>query len=142
MPILDTEVIFAFNPKDKHHKHALDLLREIKSGKLRNIVIPDTAILEFITVLKAKGVTIEGILLLLNALKTIMKEYSIKETKTLGIETLTLALHFMKKGASFFDALLAASAKIIDNTIISDDTIYDHLGVQRIPFGEERKTNA
>jgi len=138
MPILDTEVIFAFNPKDKHHKHALNLLKEIKSGKLRNIVIPDTAILEFITVLKAKKITIDDILSLLNALKTIMKKYSIKETKTLSIETITLALHFMKKGASYFDALLAASAKIIDNTIISDDTIYDHLGVQRIPL-EKRK---
>jgi|GEM_PF-450102 len=134
MPILDTEILFAFNPRDKYHKNALKLLKKIKDRELRNVFISDTAILEFIMVLKAKRFTTDDILILLRALRTIMREYSIKQIKTLDLETLTLALEFMKKGASLFDALLAASAKSVDNTIISDDKIYDTLGINRISF--------
>lgn len=69
MLTLDTEIIFVFNPKDKHHKHALNLLEKARAGVLKNIVITNTAILEFVTVLKkgsrAKGFSINDVLLLL-----------------------------------------------------------------------------
>jgi len=110
------------------------LLKKIRDGESRNVFISDTAILELVMVLKAKGFTIDEMLTLLGALKAIMRKYSIKQVKTLDLDTLVLTLEFMKRGASLFDALLAASAKSLDNTIISDDKIYDRLGITRIPL--------
>ena len=40
----------------------------------------------------------------------------------------------MNKGVSFFDALLAASIKSIDNIIISSDKTYEKIGITRYEF--------
>ena len=53
-PVLDTQVIFAFNPKDKYHEHAKNLLTKIKSRKIKNAIITDVNIWEFAALLFEK----------------------------------------------------------------------------------------
>ncbi len=132
MPVLDTEVLFAFNPKDKHHRYAKRLLELIRAGRMSDVHITDVALLEFVTVLRSKGKSTDAICRLLRSLEVIMAKYGIIETCTLTVEALLRAMDFLQKGVSFFDALIAASAESIDGIIISDDVVYNKLGLRRI----------
>ena len=132
MPVLDTEVLFAFNPKDKHHKYAKKLLELIRAGKIGDVHITDVALLEFVTVLRSKGMGVNAICRLLRSLEAIVARYGIVETCTLSVEVLLKGMDFLQKGVSFFDALIAASAENVDGIIISNDAIYDKLGLRRI----------
>jgi len=136
MPILDTQVLFAFNPKNRYHKHAKNLLEKIKKGEIENAYIPDTVLFEFVTVLRVKNFGLEEIEKLLDMLKTIMKKYSIKEISTIDTTTLQHTLKFMKKGATFFDALIASSANKLKLPIVTNDPIYKKLGLETIKLTE------
>lgn len=133
--------MFAFNPKDKRHTHARKLLNRVKHGEIKDVYITDSALLEFITVLRSKGFSLDQIKILLMSLDVIITKYGLKEALTLDLTTFSMTLEFMKTGASFFDALLAASSKKIDNTIISDDKIYDVLNIKRIVFKNDADTS-
>ncbi|MEM2849951.1 MAG: hypothetical protein QXI36_06735 [Candidatus Bathyarchaeia archaeon] len=50
MPVADTELLFALNPRDHRHKHTIRLLKE-----LSGLMVPDTALLEFQAVLRVRG---------------------------------------------------------------------------------------
>ena len=50
MPVADTQLVFGLNPADRHHRAVMDLIR----GTQR-LVVPDTAVLEFTSVLRARG---------------------------------------------------------------------------------------
>jgi len=131
MPVADTELLFALNPKDRKHEKVLKML----SGNLR-IRIPDTAILEFVVVLRARGRKSEEIQAALKALKDLMDRYLLKEAKTIDAEL------FMKQAEieeryklSFFDSLIASSALKLDKTVISDDKAFDVVPeLRRIPI--------
>lgn len=47
MPVVDTEVIFALNPRGPKHNFTINLLKTSK-----NLFVPDTALLEFEIVLR------------------------------------------------------------------------------------------
>ena len=51
MPVADTELLFALNPRDRKHKHAL------KALNMKGLRIPDTALLEFQAVLRSVSYT-------------------------------------------------------------------------------------
>jgi len=131
MPVADTELLFALNPRDRKHEKALRILSTV-----RGIKIPDTAILEFVVVLRARGRKPEEIQAALKALKDLMDRYLLKEAKTIDSEL------FMKQAEieeryklSFFDSLIASSALKLDKTVISDDKAFDAVPeLRRIPI--------
>jgi predicted nucleic acid-binding protein len=55
MPIVDTQFLFALNPKDKHHTGVSNILEKVKAGEIRNLVVTDTAIFEYCLILRSKG---------------------------------------------------------------------------------------
>jgi len=112
MPIADTDLLFALNPRDKKHKNAL---------RVRGIIVPDTALLEFVVVLKARGRSTEEIREAMKALKDIFEMYLIKEVKTIDTDLMIKQTEIEEKyGLTFFDSLIASSALKLDKTIISD----------------------
>ena len=131
MPVADTELIFALNPKDPKHEDALKRIEEIRVLK-----IPDTAILEFQTVLRARNRTPSQVRLALLALRQILIQYNIEEANTLNTKLLTSQCEIEEKyGLSYFDSLIAASALALDKEIISDDKAFDKVpGLRRIPI--------
>lgn len=132
MPIADTEFLFALNPEDKKYDGALKVLESLKSGEIIDLVVTDTAILEYYFVLKNRKFSPVKIESLFHALNKIFKEYGIKEVNTLGKDLFLRQLEIQKShNISFFDSLLAASAESYDKSIISDDTAYDVLKTLR-----------
>ena len=84
MPVADTDLLFALNPKDKKHKKALKLI-----SNLRGIKVPDTALFEFVVVLKARGRKAEEIKEAVLALKDIFDRNLIREVKTIDADLIT-----------------------------------------------------
>ena len=134
MPGLDTQVLFAFNPKDRHHSRAIKLLKDIQTRRIRDVYVTAVALLEFVVVMKSKGYTNQQIKKALLALQRILVQYGIQYKKTLNTSIFIDALSFMDWGASFFDALLAASIKSINNMIVSSDKIYEKINITRYEF--------
>lgn len=123
MPVVDTEVIFALNPRDPKHNFTINLLKTSK-----NLFAPDTALLEFEIVLRSCGRTDEEIMDALLSIDGIFRKYGVREVKTIGSDLLILHVEISKNyGLIFFDSLIAASASKIDKTIVSDDQAFDKI---------------
>ncbi|MEM1658298.1 MAG: PIN domain-containing protein [Candidatus Jordarchaeales archaeon] len=132
MPALDTQVIFAFNPDDKHHKHSVKVLEEAKTSG--DYYIPEFVVLELILVLRSKGIPCKDIVDLLSALEVIMKEYRLRFLAGFEVKDFADAVKLLSEGVTLFDALIAVLAKRVDGKVVSDDQSFDRLGVTRIPF--------
>ncbi|QOJ78678.1 PIN domain-containing protein [Infirmifilum lucidum] len=135
MPVADTELLFALNPKDKKHELALELI-----SRMRGIKVPDVVLLEFVVVLRARGRSPREIREALNAFRDIFEAYRIREVKTLDANLLVLQSSIEETyGLTFFDSLVAASALRLDQAVISDDAAFAKVpGLALIPISKHR----
>jgi predicted nucleic acid-binding protein len=133
MPVADTDLLFALNPRDKKHENALRLISNV-----RGIKVPDTALLEFVIVLKARGRSSDDVKEAVRALEEIFKIYMMKTVKTVDPDLIVKQSEIEKKyGLSFFDGLIASSALKLDKSIISDDKAFDNVPeLKRIPISK------
>ena len=80
MLVADTELLFAPNPKDRKYDKALKILL------MRELRVPDTALLEFRIILRARWRSSKEIASAMTALKYVFESYRIKEALTISIE--------------------------------------------------------
>lgn len=125
MPALDTQVLFALNPRDRFHQRAVKRLRELREKRV-NLYAPDTALFEFQVVLRSNDRKPEVIRKALLALHGALELNGTTEAHTLGIDLLTQQCEIEERyGLSYFDSLIAASALWLNDGILSDDTSFD-----------------
>ncbi|MCD6504778.1 PIN domain-containing protein [Candidatus Bathyarchaeota archaeon] len=131
MPVADTELLFAMNPRDRKHKDAINLLKEVNG-----LVVPDTAILEFQIVLRARGRSPSQVRIALLALHEALTQNNVKEVKTLSVSLLAFQSELEERyRLSYFDSLIAASALTLDRQIVSDDEVFDRIpNIKRVPI--------
>lgn len=123
MPVVDTEVLFAFSPTDPKHSRAMKLL----SGRA-DVVAPDVAVLEFQIVLKARDKTPAQVKAAMLALHEALARCNVKEAKILDSGLLALQCELEEKhGLSYFDSLIAAAALALDRKVISSDRAFDRV---------------
>lgn len=134
MPVVDTEFLFALNPKDKRHAKALEML------SMENLKVPDTALFEFQAVLRARGRNAREITRAMRALKYIFGK-KIKEVQTISIDLFILQAEIEEKyGLSYFDSLIAASALSVDGVVISNDRDFDRIDeLKRVSLSNIKK---
>ena len=139
MPVADTELLFAMNPRDRKHKDAINLLKEVNG-----LVVPDTAILEFQIVLRARGRSPSQVRIALLALHEALTQNDVKEVKTLSVSLLAFQSELEEKyRLSYFDSLIAASALTLDRQIVSDDEAFDRIpNIKRVPIKSSGHTEA
>lgn len=130
MPVIDTEVLFGFNPDDKKHKQVLKIL------STEGLKVSDTALFEFQVVLRARGRNPVEVSTAMKALKHIFESRKIKEASTMSTDLFIKQTEIEEKyGLSYFDSLIAASALAVDSRIVSDDTAFYRVpGLSRIPL--------
>ncbi|MEM1570000.1 MAG: PIN domain-containing protein [Candidatus Bathyarchaeia archaeon] len=135
MPVADTELLFALNPRDYRHKQAMRLLKE-----LSGLMVPDTAVLEFQAVLRARGRNPSQVKMALLALHEALTRSGVKEVKTLSLSLLALQSELEDRyGLSYFDSLIAASALALDRQVVSDDEAFDRVpNLKRIPLSSTK----
>jgi len=133
MPVIDTEVVFALNPRDPKHREALRVLREVPK-----LTVPDTVLLEFQAVLRSRGRTPSQVRNALLALHQVLVQYGVREVNTLSTNLLVYQCELEEKyKLSYFDSLIATSALILDRQIVSDDEAFDRVpGLKRIPLSQ------
>ena len=139
MPVADTELLFAMNPRDRKHKDAINLLKEVNG-----LVVPDTAILEFQIVLRARGRSPSQVRIALLALHEALTQNNVKEVKTLSASLLAFQSELEERyRLSYFDSLIAASALTLDRQIFSDDETFDRIpNIKRVPIKSSGHTKA
>lgn len=123
MPVADTDFLFAINPRDPKHQHAMRLLKE-----LGDLMVPDTAVLEFQVVLRARGRTPFQVKMALLALHEALTRNNVEEVKTISTSLLAFQSELEDKyELSYFDSLIAASALTLDRRVVSDDCAFDKI---------------
>jgi predicted nucleic acid-binding protein len=134
MPVADTEFLFALNPKDHKHQHAMRLIKEITG-----IMVPDTAALEFQVVLRARGRNLSQVKMALLALHEALTRSNVEEAKTVSASLLAFQSELEERyGLSYFDSLIAASALTLDRQVISDDDAFERVpNLKRIPLSSK-----
>ncbi|MFQ6129300.1 MAG: PIN domain-containing protein [Candidatus Hadarchaeaceae archaeon] len=131
MPVVDTEVLFAFSPRDPKHARAMRIL----NGR-DDVAAPDVAVLEFQLVLRARGRRPAEVKMAMLALHEALARYRVREMKTISSSSLALQCELEEKyGLSYFDSLIAVAALALDRKVISSDEDFDSvLGLERIPL--------
>ncbi|MEM2760471.1 MAG: PIN domain-containing protein [Nitrososphaerales archaeon] len=125
MPVLDTEILFGLNPRDKHHGSTLKILKEL-SERNQKIFAPDSSVYEFQAVLSGLNKKLPEIMLAMISLKQAFEENGIEEAKTLSIGTILAQCELEEEySLTYFDSLIAASALTLDKIIVSDDRVFD-----------------
>ena len=134
MPVADTEFLFALNPKDHKHQYAIRLLKEIS-----DLMVPDTAALEFQVVLRARGRNLSQVKMALLALHEALTRSNVEEAKTVSLSLLAFQSELEERyGLSYFDSLIAASALTLDRQVISDDDAFERVpNLKRIPLSSK-----
>lgn len=123
MPVVDTDFLFALNPKDRKHQHAMKLI-----DTLSNLIVPDSAVIEYQAVLRVRGRSLSQTKLALLALHEALARSKVREAKTIGTSLLAFRAELEEKyGLSFFDSLIAASALALDRELVSDDEAFDRV---------------
>lgn len=110
MPVVDTEVLSALNPRDPEHEKCLALLKETEG-----LMAPDTAVLEFQAVLRGRGRTPEEVRRALLAFA--------RDARLLALQNRLEEAYYL----SYLDSPIAASALALDKQIVSDDDSFDGL---------------
>ena len=133
MPVADTEVLFAVSPKDPRHLDAMRIFKE--NGAL---VVPDTAVFEFQTVLRARGMPPSDVKMALLAIHEALRRNDIEEASTMDTRLLALQCELEDRhGLSYFDSLIAASSLVLDRKVVSDDAAFDRVpDLKRIPLSK------
>lgn len=123
MPVVDTEFLFALNPKDHKHQHAMKML-----DSASDLMMPDSAAIEYQAVLRSRGRSPAQTKLALLALHEALTRKKVKEAKTISTSLLAYQAELEEKyGLSFFDSLIAASALALDRKVVSDDQAFDRV---------------
>jgi predicted nucleic acid-binding protein len=131
MPVLDTIVLFgALDPKDNAHKESLQYLRLLENPEY---YLAGFAILEYDIVLKSRGFTPRKRVTYYAVLSNDFQSLSTK-TRRLSPEIMYLAAKLEEEaGLDYFDAGVAAEARMFDGQIVSKDGVFDKLaGITRI----------
>jgi len=133
MPVADTEVLFALSPKDPKHQDAVRILKETGS-----LMVPDAAVFEVQTVLRARGTLPPETKVALLAIHEALRRSHIEEVNTMDTRLLALQCELEDRhGLSYFDSLIAASSLVLDRQVVSDDEAFDRVpDLKRIPLSK------
>ena len=140
MPVLDTEILFALNPKDPKHDAALKLLNELRQ-KGRKIFVPDTVMLEFQIVLRSIGKKLPIVKTSILGLRKAIEVNRGEEVNTINSTLLARQCEIEEKyGLTYFDSLIAASTLSVDEELISDDNAFDRVpGIRRASLSSKSR---
>ena len=131
MPVLDTVVLFgAVDPEDAAHDKSKRFLARLGEP---DYSLAGFALLEFDIVLKSRGFSYRQ-RMVQHAL--LAKDYPLSTVKVRPLSPTVLYLSARIEGeeeADYFDAGVAAEAKVLDGIVVSSDQVFDRLkGLKRI----------
>lgn len=133
--MVETEFLFGFQPKDKHYDIASNILKAYTATKPFSLYYPVSALVEIREVMASHKKDAEERLNALTFIKTKAILFGLQE-KGLSSDDLILCedLLMQHRFLTFFDGLHASVALNNKVSIVSNDEIYDGLGIKRFSF--------
>ena len=133
--MVETEFLFGFQPKDKHYDLASNILKAYTATKPFSLYYPVSALVEIREVMASHKKAAEERLNALTFIKTKAVLFGLHE-KGLSSDDLILCedLLMQHRFLTFFDGLHASVALNNKLLIISNDDVYDELGIKRLSF--------
>ncbi|MGC8849175.1 MAG: PIN domain-containing protein [Candidatus Bathyarchaeia archaeon] len=133
--MVETEFLFGFQPKDRRYNIVSSILKAYRATKSFSIYYPVTALIEVREVMASHGRSAEE---RFNALTFIRAKAATSNLLEVSLysDDLILCEEIMAQHESltFFDALHASVALNNKLSVISNDEVYDRVGVNRISF--------
>ncbi|MGQ9530598.1 MAG: PIN domain-containing protein [Candidatus Bathycorpusculaceae bacterium] len=133
--MIETEFLFGFQPKDKHYDVVSSILKAYTANKPFSIYYPVSALIEMREVMAShKKDAIERLkaitFIKAKAISCGLREIGLSSDDLILCEDLLAQHHVL----TFFDGLHASTALNNNFSIISNDQIYDDLGIKRLSF--------
>jgi len=118
--LVETGFLLALNPRNKHHKWALNILEESRR-RINILHISPVAPIELSLIMKSKGYDDKSMLRVLNALYSIIRRYTRPYYSSLELEHIIYATELRTKYSelTFFDSIHASIA-IFNNLTYCD----------------------
>ncbi len=122
--LVETGFLLALNPKNKHHRWALNILEKARSGEFTLCISP-VAPIELSLILKSKAYGEKEILQVLSAMNIIIRRYTRPYYPSLGLEHIMYASELRMKyhELTFFDSLHASIALLYNLTYYDLDEV-------------------
>ena len=133
--MVETEFLFGFQPKDRRYDIVSRILKTYIETKRVSIYYPVSALIEVREVMASHGKSADDRLRALTFIKAKAEASNISEIG-FSSENLILCEEIMAQHSAltFFDSLHASVALSNNLTIVSNDEVYDKIGVKRISF--------
>lgn len=133
--MVETEFLFGFQPKDRHYDTVSSILKAYMRTKLFPLYYPVSALVEIRSVMSSHKKDAADRLNALTFIKSKTTSSGLLEAE-LSSDDLILCedLLLQHRFLTFFDGLHAAVALNNKATIVSNDRIYDDLGIKRLSF--------
>jgi len=133
--MVETEFLFGFQPKDKHYDVVSSILKAYTATKPFSLFYPVSALVEIREVMASHKKDAPERLNALTLIKTNAISFGLPEIG-LSSDDLILCedLLMQHRFLTFFDGLHASVALNNKLSIVSNDEIYDGLGVKRLSF--------
>lgn len=133
--MVETEFLFGFQPKDKHYDIVSSILKAYEATKPFSLYYPVSALIEIREVMAGHKKDAEERLHALTFIKAKAVSSGLPEIE-LSSDDLILCedLLMQHRFLTFFDGLHASVALNNKFSIVSNDAIYDELGIKRFSF--------
>jgi len=135
--MVETEFLFGFQPKDKHYDVVSGVLKAYMATKPFSLYYPVSGLVEILEVMASHRKDSVERLNALTFIKAKAISFSLIEIG-LSSDDLILCedLLMQHRSLTFFDGLHASVALNNEFSIVSNDQVYDELGVKRLSFKE------
>ncbi|MBS7612120.1 type II toxin-antitoxin system VapC family toxin [Candidatus Bathyarchaeota archaeon] len=128
MPTIELDLLIALvNREDRLHETASKLFEATARGKIRNLVIATSALIEYELILRSRGYSEDDIAVDIRAFTNIK---NVGEAPLNSKVILAAIVLRRKYRLTYFDSLHAATATLHDGEIVSTDEAY--MGVKEL----------
>jgi predicted nucleic acid-binding protein len=134
--LVETEFLFGINPSDRWHNKVMQILELFKKREGGELRFSASALLEMSLVLQSRGLRMEKIEETLFLAKQKLFESNVLE-EWLNSDDVIRAYELLKKfDVEYFDAMHAAVALGRNAVLVTNDKVYETLGVKTISFDD------
>ncbi|MEA2089709.1 MAG: hypothetical protein U9O89_02995 [Thermoproteota archaeon] len=130
--LVETDFLFGLREKDPLHQNVMKALVDHKEGRVR-LTLSSASPLEVMVVALSQGVQLEQLATAIHLMDVELSANKVHRylSPSLGDIRTSLRMRLENKELTLFDSLHAAAAKNNSLCMLSSDSIYDSLGVNR-----------
>ncbi len=135
--VVESECLLGLRKGDRNHEDVTRALHMHKKGSL-HLRILSSAVIEVRAVLYSKGISFPQVEDVISLIDAELNDFGVKSYVPIRLSDIVLSERLREEfpRLTFFDSLHAAISKRLGLSLLSNDPIYNQVGVQAVKFGE------